>query len=108
MEALRDGERFRDYESYIKLDEEFHQCIIGLLGNQLISELYEKLRWPVSVVRGLGYSRYQRAQDTVAEHAAIGQAFAVRDIEQARELIRHHLETAEADLLHRVELEHLD
>jgi DNA-binding GntR family transcriptional regulator len=104
MGALRDGERFRDYERYIKLDEEFHQCIIGLLGNQLVSELYEKLRWPVAVVRGLGHSRYQRAQKTVAEHVAIAQAFARRDVEQAKQLIQQHLDAAEADLLRRVEL----
>jgi DNA-binding GntR family transcriptional regulator len=105
MDALRDGERFRDYESYIKLDEEFHQCIIGLLGNRLVSEFHEKLRWPVAVVRCLGYSRYQRAQETVAEHVAIAQAFTARDVEQAKQLIQHHLEAAEADLLQRVELE---
>ncbi len=102
IQSLREGERFLDYARYITLDAEFHQCIVGLLGNQRISEFHKSLRWPVQVVRGLSYSNYQRAKDTVAEHAAILEAFKEKDVSKAKAAILDHLNNAEADLLCRM------
>jgi DNA-binding GntR family transcriptional regulator len=99
IESLREEERFRDYERYIALDARFHRCIVGLLGSSLISDFYEQLRWPTQVVRGLSYSEYQRAQETVSEHAAIAQAFRRRDVAEAKAAILNHLTNAETDLL---------
>lgn len=102
MDSLREGENFPDYASYIALDKEFHQSIVGLLENQRLNELYERLRWPIQVVRGLSYSDYQRAKVTVAEHAAIVQAFQGKNVSKAKAAILDHLNNAEADLLSRM------
>jgi DNA-binding GntR family transcriptional regulator len=100
--ALRDEERFLEYLRYIALDTEFHQQIVDLLDNGQISDFYRQLRWPTQVVRGLSYSAYQRAQDTVAEHAAIAVALKEKEVSKAKEAILTHLNNAEADLLRRM------
>jgi DNA-binding GntR family transcriptional regulator len=105
ISLLRENERFREYTRYIDLDAEFHRCIVGLLENQRISTFYERLRWPIQVIRGLSYSEYQRARQTVAEHAAIARAFQEKDASKARAAIRDHLNNAEADLLRRMPAE---
>ncbi len=100
--ALRQDDVFADYSAYIALDAEFHRCIVGLLQSQQLSEFYDKLRWSEQLVRGLSQSNYQRAQATVAEHAAVLAALKQRDPGRAREAILNHLQNSEADLLRRM------
>lgn len=97
--SLRDGEKFTDYLRHIDLDEKLHQLIIALLENDKISEVYDELRWPLQVTRGLLGTNYRRASRVVAEHSAMVQAFVQRDAAEAKVAILAHLDSAEAYLL---------
>ena len=70
-----------------------------------MSDFYRQLRWSIQMVRGLSYSAYQRARDTVAEHAAIAEALREKEVSKAKEAILNHLNNAEADLLRRMPAE---
>ncbi len=99
---LRRGDSFADYGAHLRLDAEFHRCIVGMLQCHPLSEFHERLRWPEQVLRGLSQSSFQRAEATVAEHRAIYVAIAGRDADRAREAVLAHLDNAEADLLRRL------
>ena len=88
--------------SYIKLDTKFHNLLVGLLRNERLSELYQTLRWPGQVMRGLSHAGYQRAAETAHEHKAIAQAVAERDVVKAQRAISKHLHRSEQDLLARL------
>jgi DNA-binding GntR family transcriptional regulator len=102
IEDLQEGEKFRDYGRYIKLDTRFHRLLVGLLRNERLSELYEALRWPGQLMRGLSHAGYQRAAETAREHRAIAQAVAERQVDKARQAISEHLRRAEQDLVARL------
>ncbi len=100
--VLRRGDSFADYGAHVRLDADFHRCIVGMLQCRPLSEFHERLRWPEQVLRGLSQSSYHRAEATVAEHRAICAAIAERDVGRAREAVLAHLRNAEADLLRRL------
>jgi len=100
--ALVDGQRFLDYSRYIQLDAEFHRLIVGLLENERASALYQGLRWPVQIMRGLSASQYQRSLDTVAEHSELLAALKERDAGRAKGILLRHLDNSEADLVRRL------
>jgi DNA-binding GntR family transcriptional regulator len=102
IEDLQEEEKFRDYGRYIKLDSKFHNLLVGLLQNERLSELYQTLRWPGQVMRGLSHAGYQRAAQTAREHKAIAQAVAERKVAKAQQAISEHLREAERDLLIRL------
>jgi DNA-binding GntR family transcriptional regulator len=102
IEDLQEGEKFREYARYIKLDTRFHNLLVGLLRNERLSELYQTLRWPGQVMRGLSHAGYQRAAETAREHKAIAQAVAERDVAKAQQAISKHLHRSEQDLLARL------
>lgn len=102
MEALNDGEKFRDYPRFIELDTQFHTFLVTMRGNRRLMELYEELQWPIQVVRGLSHANYHRADDTMAEHWAIINALIQRNVIEAQAKIAAHLHNATADLLRHI------
>lgn len=99
MEALAEGDSFRDYASFIQLDAEFHRAPLTALANQRLLRLYDSLHAHIHVARGL-YSRPgKRAAATLAEHRAIWHGFQRHSIESTKEAILSHLANAEADLV---------
>jgi DNA-binding GntR family transcriptional regulator len=99
INSLGENGRIREYRRYIDLDAEFHCCIVRLLDNRRVTEFYEQLRWPGQILRGLSYANYERATDTIVEHAAILEALRHRDISKVKAALRDHLSGAEAELL---------
>jgi DNA-binding GntR family transcriptional regulator len=102
MEALSDGEKFRDYARFIELDTAFHAFLVSMRSNNRLIELYEELQWPIQVVRGLSHTNYHRAGETLAEHRAIVDALLQRNVSVAQERIAAHLHNAKEDLLRHV------
>lgn len=103
MKSLREGEAFSDYQRYVALDVEFHQCLVGLLNNERLISFYETLCWPITVVRSGAVSKYHRASATLAEHVALLKALREKDISKAKDAILDHLREAEADLMRRLQ-----
>jgi len=83
-ELLDRSERARGPEEFVELDAEFHRRITALVGNPVLSVLAQVLSTPTQRVRILRGSRVGRAIEVVyAEHRAILDALAARDVELA-------------------------
>ncbi len=103
MEALADGEGFRDYSTYIRLDADFHRIPLAALGNARMLRLYEGLHAHIHVARGLYAVAVKRATATLAEHRSIWDGYQNQDAEATKRALTVHLANAEADLLRRLE-----
>jgi DNA-binding GntR family transcriptional regulator len=100
VESLRDAIRKQeasakrgDLKRFIELDRQFHQGLVALAGNKLISDAYQslrvrQLRLGLRAVAGSS----QRPYEVVAEHAAIADAIVQEDPKAARTAIVRHLQ----------------
>ncbi len=96
MQTQDDAARFSSY------DGEFHMCIVSLLENRRISAFYQGLRWCAQIGHAMSVAGYERAEQTMAEHATILQALKQKDASKAKTAILRHLNEVEADLLSRL------
>jgi len=100
-DILKEGERLAacgNVCNLVKCDMAFHEFVYGLSGNPLIRQaldphLHHLRRVMMTVVEGASY-RTRLWQ----EHAAILQAIADRNVEQAGLLSRAHLEAASTEI----------
>lgn len=100
IEQLRDildrSERAHGTREFVELDAEFHRQIIALVGNPVLSVLTQVLSTPTQRVRILRGDRVGRAIETVyAEHRAILDALAARDVELAMATSTVHVAAVE-------------
>jgi DNA-binding GntR family transcriptional regulator len=68
----------------------FHQTIIGLGGNPLISEITDSLFLHVRAIRQRTIFEADRARRSIADHTAIVDAIAAGDADRAERLVREH------------------
>ncbi len=77
---------------------EFHCLILEMSGNPLISGMHAVLSdyFHVAVQKNPNWRKV--SPDAVWEHKAIAKAIAARDVELARNLLRHHLDNSLSEL----------
>ncbi|MFD7457011.1 MULTISPECIES: FCD domain-containing protein [unclassified Streptomyces] len=71
---------------------DFHQTVISLAGNELLSELEGVLRSRLRWLLG----RHDDLLGIAEEHEALYQAIAQRDVSRVESLVLHHLATSRA------------
>jgi DNA-binding GntR family transcriptional regulator len=101
-EELADGDDFRDYAAYIRLDADFHRLPLGALENPRLLRIFDNLHTHIQIARGLYPASDKRAAATLAEHRAILGAYLGHDVAAVKEAILIHLANGEADLLRRL------
>lgn len=79
-----------DYRQYIQYDHEFHLSLVRLCGNTRLIDFYQSLNSHLQIARAYSLRALERSQEGQAEHEAILDAFADRDVERARETQRYH------------------
>jgi DNA-binding GntR family transcriptional regulator len=99
MATTNIGESHRDYLTYIRLDQEFHQLLIDCLGNSRLSKIYSGLRSHALVTRALYSADDQRASQTQKEHQLILDALQKGDAAEAEAAIHAHLQNGLAEML---------
>jgi DNA-binding GntR family transcriptional regulator len=92
------GESHRDYLSYIRLDQRFHQSLVDCLDNRRLSQIYASLGSHTLVTRALYSASNQRASETLAEHRAILAALEKGQEEEARAAIHTHLQNGQTEI----------
>jgi DNA-binding FadR family transcriptional regulator len=77
---------------------EFHSLVLEMSGNPLISGMHAVLSdyFLVAVQKNPNWRKV--SSDAVWEHKAIAKAIAARDVELARNLLRHHLDNSLSEL----------
>lgn len=95
-EILDRSEQAKNTEAFVALDAEFHQQIVALVNNPVLSVLTQVLSTPTQRVRILRGDRVGRAIETVyAEHRAILDALAARDVVLAAATAAVHVAAVE-------------
>jgi DNA-binding GntR family transcriptional regulator len=75
---------------YSDANIKFHQAIIGLGKNRLITDLTDKLFFHVRAIRQRTIFEQDRAKRSVVDHSEIVGALEARDTERAERLVREH------------------
>lgn len=88
-----------DYRSFIRCDEQFHLRLICLCKNSHIIGAYRALNTHMQTARAYSLRALARSREGQQEHEAILEAFARRDVKQARVAQRRHAEHSRAGIL---------
>jgi DNA-binding GntR family transcriptional regulator len=88
-----------DYRSFMRCDEEFHLNLIRLSRNAHIIQSYATMNVHIQTARAYSLRALARSREGQAEHEAILEAFAARNVEQARLTQLHHAERSRQGIL---------
>ena len=95
-QAAADG----DVAAYVAADRDFHAAIVAAAGNSILIRLYGSLRdrqlrmGAANLLGEGGLADSARTRRTIADHSAIANAIATRDLDAAVTLTIEHLATA--------------
>lgn len=92
IEPVRDGELV-DKIAYLRANEAFHELIVDLARNSVVSDMYRRLNVHRLMERAYLSLSVSAAGDSSAEHTAIVEALAAGDLERARAAVRANAET---------------
>lgn len=91
IEKGRYGKTFSGYVDFVKLNAEFHACIVRLSQNDFIAEAYDRLGYHQRILRTLHGRGVPDIRQIVAEHAAIIDGLKRGSIELTRDALRAHI-----------------
>lgn len=92
------GERLRDGPAVGELDERFHSALVKAAGNDEIARVHDDVTGRIRIVRRLDFTRDDRIDATYQEHARILRAVLQRKADQAKMLLRAHIEQSKAEV----------
>ncbi|MDX1606345.1 MAG: GntR family transcriptional regulator [Candidatus Competibacterales bacterium] len=96
----------QDMATVAQLDEHFHLTLVTGAGNPEMTRIYKEVTERIRIVRRLDFSQPQRIRQTYAEHADILRSILAGKVEQAKLLLRAHIEVSKAEVkkitLHRL------
>ena len=101
------NQRSTDGHRVSQLDEAFHCTIVDACGNAVISRTHREITEKIRVIRRLDFTRNPRIDATYEEHGKILRAIVQQRSDQARMLIKAHIETSQLEVkkitLHQLE-----
>jgi DNA-binding GntR family transcriptional regulator len=74
------------------LDERFHMTLVKAAGNEEILKTHREITEKIRIVRRLDFTQAERVDATYREHAAILEAVANGQADEAQRLMRAHIE----------------
>jgi DNA-binding GntR family transcriptional regulator len=92
IDPVRDGELLDKLE-YLRANEAFHELIVDLPRNSVISEMYRRLNAHRLMERAYLSLEVSAAGDSSAEHTEIVEAIEAGDADRARTAVRVNAET---------------
>jgi DNA-binding GntR family transcriptional regulator len=92
IEPVRDGELV-DKLAYLRANEAFHELIVDLPGNAVVSEMYRRLNAHRLMERAYLSLDVSEAGNSSAEHTEIVAAIEAGDLQRARAAVRANAET---------------
>lgn len=89
-----------DMEKIVAADVSFHEVLYKASRNKRLAEIIHNLREQILRFRSMSMHQPGRLANTWEEHRQMVEAIASRNVSQAREIARMHMENAEQVLLH--------
>jgi DNA-binding GntR family transcriptional regulator len=101
------AKRLSEAQQVSKLDEAFHCTIVESAGNPAIARTHREITEKIRVIRRLDFTHSSRIDTTYDEHAKILRAIYNQQADQARMLIKAHIEVSQLEVrkitLHQLE-----
>jgi len=92
------NKRLFDAQQVSSLDEAFHCAIVQATGNPVIQSTHQEITERIRVIRKLDFTRTPRIDATYDEHAQILRAILNKRANEARRLIRAHIEASQIEV----------
>jgi len=92
------AERLTDAKAVGALDEAFHATLVSAAGNAEIARVHQDVTERIRIVRRLDFTRADRIEATYVEHAKILRAVLQRKSDQARLLLKSHIEQSKVEV----------
>jgi DNA-binding GntR family transcriptional regulator len=92
------AERQSDPQRMGELDEAFHASMVQASGNLELSRVHQDVTERIRVVRRLDFTRPDRIDATYSEHNKILRAIIQRKGDQAKLMLRSHIEQSKAEV----------
>lgn len=80
------------------LDERFHCLLVESAGNHEMARIHRELSEKLRIIRRLDFTKPPRVEATYDEHGAILRALLEQRTEDAKELLRSHIEQSRAEV----------
>ncbi len=91
LEGFRRATRDADIANYMRIDFEFHDLIIALSGNRILSDMHRSFARVILASQHLPLTQRVILWDAVVEHERIVEALAMGDPEGASYYMRQHI-----------------
>ncbi len=102
------AKRLYDAQKVSALDEAFHCAMVQATGNPVIQSTHQEITERIRVIRKLDFTRQPRIDATYDEHSQILKAILNKRTDEARRLIRAHIEASQIEVrkitLHQLQL----
>ena len=92
------AERLADARTVGALDEAFHASLVAAAGNAEVARVHQDVTDRIRIVRRLDFTRADRIEATYAEHAKILRAVIQRKGDQARLLLKSHIDQSKVEV----------
>lgn len=88
--------RVRDPHRMCELDEQFHAGLVAAAGNPEMTRIHHEITGRIRIIRRLDFTQADRIDMTYDEHAHILRSIIQRKPDQARLLLRTHIESSKS------------
>ncbi|MET0184044.1 MAG: GntR family transcriptional regulator [Achromobacter sp.] len=92
------AERIRDGDLVARLDEAFHCNLVAAAGNAEMTAIHRDVTEKIRIIRQLDFTKDFRIDATYMEHAAILRAVLARRGDEARRMLKSHIEMSKAEV----------
>ncbi len=94
------AERLADGAEVGRLDEQFHSRLVQASGNREMARVHREITERIRIIRRLDFTKAARIETTYDEHARILRAISRRRGDEARRLLRAHIEHSKLEVRH--------
>lgn len=92
LASLEKAHREQDGKAYARSDTEFHAVFFRNCGNLFVANAFATISWQVAALRAhLSVDRSWERDTSYLEHREIVEAFARRDLDRLRNILRDHI-----------------
>lgn len=95
-----EAERAADGDAVGRLDEQFHATLVQGGGNREMARVHREITERIRIIRRLDFTKPARVSATYDEHARILRAITRRRADEARRLLRAHIEQSKLEVRH--------
>ena len=90
------SERLRDPNAVCDRDEDFHRQLLVAAGNPEMARIHHELAERIRIIRRLDFTQPDRIDATYGEHSQILRHIVSRELPEAQQLLRSHIEASKA------------